>query len=97
MTVGDLPAACKNFNCDYAYIDAVGDITSFTWNSGTSELSISGTDLPAKDDILSISFGNTLCGEVTSSSTSITCKTDYVDTSKVTVEAGSHKPIVRVK
>jgi len=35
MTVGTLPAACPGFNCDFTYIAAVGDITSFTFNAGS--------------------------------------------------------------
>jgi len=60
VTVGDLPVACHNLDCDYAYIDAVGEVTSFSI-SGTT-LAISGTDLPDTiDDIESIYFAQAEC------------------------------------
>jgi len=91
MTVGDLPAACSNMNCDYTYVEDVGDITSFNYNTGTRTLTITGTSLPAQDTIEEITFARSPCVISASSDTSITCVTD----SSNTVQAGTHEPVVR--
>jgi hypothetical protein len=32
VQIGDLPAVCHNLTCDYTYVEAVGEITAFTFD-----------------------------------------------------------------
>mmetsp|Transcript_41642 Transcript_41642/g.63589 ORF Transcript_41642/g.63589 Transcript_41642/m.63589 type:complete len:360 (+) Transcript_41642:870-1949(+) len=41
-------AACPNLDCDFEFIEAVGEITSFTYTEATKLLSIVGTALPTE-------------------------------------------------
>jgi len=56
ITVDGLPAVCRNLDCDFAYVDPVGEITSFTFNPSEGDygsLTIEGIDLPtSKTDVL---------------------------------------------
>ena len=47
VEVDGLPAVCHNLTCDFTYIEAVGEIASFTYDEGTNELVVVGTGLPA--------------------------------------------------
>jgi len=93
MTVGDLPVVCTNLDCDYEYIEAEYDMTSFSFNDGTGELSMSGTLPESTDDIVSITFGNSPCTGASISGSTITCSTSE----ELTVEAGEHKPILKTE
>lgn len=44
VTVDDLPAVCPHFNCGFAYVEAVGEVTSQTLDGRNME--IKGIDLP---------------------------------------------------
>jgi hypothetical protein len=46
VNVGEYPAVCKNFTCGYEYVEAVGELTSFTYSEGTKELKLVGTKFP---------------------------------------------------
>lgn len=81
--VDEMPAVCHNLTCDFTYIEAVGEITSYTYDDSTGELSIVGTDLPiSMDEIERISFAESECtiDETTLTETGVTCTLDVTAT-----------------
>jgi len=59
-------AVCSKLNCDYQYVEPVGEVTAFTYDSETRQLIVEGTDLPQADENLRfIYFAKTRC-ELTS-------------------------------
>jgi hypothetical protein len=46
VNVEGLPAVCHNRTCDFTYIENVGDLTSFSYNTNTQVVTITGTNLP---------------------------------------------------
>lgn len=73
VSVGGLPTLCPNFNCNYTYVVAIGEITGTTL-SGTT-LTLTGTSLPLAANVVQISFGTVNCtiDEASSSDTTIVC------------------------
>ena len=61
VTVGETHAACHTLKCHFMYFEAVGLITSFTYDEETYTLTIFGTDLPEWSMIERIEFGDELC------------------------------------
>lgn len=79
VTVDGLPAVCGELQCDFAYINATGNITSFTYDTGSRMLQISGVNLTnSTDGIQNVSFGLTNCSVDNSSvtNTSLSCVLD---------------------
>ena len=65
VSVNSIDAVCPAMNCDYVYIDVVGEISSQTL-SGNS-LTIVGTDLPTSD--VTVKFATSTCTSITATST----------------------------
>lgn len=63
VTVDGLPAVCKNLTCDFTYIESPYEITSFSIDENEEILTLEGVSLP--EDILSISFTNVACEDIT--------------------------------
>jgi hypothetical protein len=60
VEVDGLPAVCHNLDCDFTYIDPVGEVTAFTFDAGTNILVLTGTGLPtAIEDVRKIDFALT--------------------------------------
>lgn len=59
VNVDGLPALCVNMNCDYAYVQAVSQVTSQTYDSASRLLTVTGSALPTSD--LQVSFGGVGC------------------------------------
>jgi hypothetical protein len=76
VLVDGIVALCPNFNCDFAYVDTVGEITGMTL-SGTS-VSIVGTDLPTSDFTVIIADQECNSGTHAAIATEITCSLDEV-------------------
>jgi hypothetical protein len=69
--------------CDFAYVDPVGSISSFSYNTATKKLTIVGTDLPTSvADIASIEFAKTNCvvDSSTVSATGVSCTLETTPT-----------------
>lgn len=76
VTVGDLPAVCHNLTCDFTYVEAVGKVTSFVYDSTSSKLTLTGVDMPALiTDIAKVEFALSDCAvdELTLSATNLEC------------------------
>jgi hypothetical protein len=83
IEVDGLPAVCTGSNCDYQFVEPVGEITSFTFSEATNRLVITGTNLPSvATDIQSIEFAKSSCtvDTTTLSATNIECDLDYEPT-----------------
>ena len=62
MNAGGLPAACHNLTCNYTYIQALGEVQSFTFNETSSLLTLNGINLPANSSMIQkIEFALTYC------------------------------------
>jgi hypothetical protein len=62
VQIGDLPAVCHNLTCDYTYIEAVGEISAFTFDQAAGTLNIVGSALPSNSsNITSITFAHSTC------------------------------------
>jgi hypothetical protein len=62
VSVNDLPAVCHNLNCNYTYVTPVGEVTSFTYDTSSRVLTLTGTNLPNNTSFIqSISFAKTVC------------------------------------
>ena len=62
ITVDGQPVVCKNLDCDFSYIDPVGEVTSFSFDDGTDTLTVQGVDLPSiNSDYRYISFAQSEC------------------------------------
>ena len=62
VTVNDEPAVCHNLTCGFTYIEAVGEITSFTFDESTKKLVITGVDLPSViENITSVQYALSYC------------------------------------
>jgi hypothetical protein len=91
VTIGDLPAVCHNGTCNYTYVDAVGEIASFTYDAAAGTLNIVGTSLPINvTDITSVTFAHSTCtiDASTYSETNIDCTLDR------TPVCGDFSPVV---
>ena len=74
VTIDDRPAVCHNLDCDFEYVDAVGEVTEFTFDSGTKTLVVEGTDLPLPAEIEEVWYANKLCVvDASSTATYLTC------------------------
>jgi hypothetical protein len=71
VLVDGIPALCPNFNCEFAYIEAVGEITGQTV-TGTS-VSITGTNLPTTGFTVTIADQECDTGSHNAIETEITC------------------------
>lgn len=78
VQVGEYPAVCKNFTCDYSYIEAVGEITKFEYRQSIKQLTITGTSLP-KDakEIQHVEFAQSHCTVSKLSETELVCTLDH--------------------
>jgi len=81
--VDGYPAVCKNLDCDFSYVQPVGQVTGFTFEQATSKLVLTGTNLPTHlDDVREISFAKTTCSinEDAFSSSRVECTLDQAPT-----------------
>lgn len=76
VLVDGIVALCPNFNCDFAYVDTVGEITGMTL-SGTS-VTITGTDLPTSDFTVIVADQECNVDSHSATDTEITCSLDEV-------------------
>jgi len=72
------PAVCHSMACDFTYVDPVGEISTMAFDGSVGDfgkVTVSGTDLPAIEDIVEMLFADTPCtiDEATMSATSIEC------------------------
>jgi hypothetical protein len=75
--------------CDYNYTIPQGEVTGFTYDSASSELVITGTNLPANYSLLrGVNFAKSGCLVTANSATSITCTLMHTET------CGNHVPYV---
>jgi hypothetical protein len=91
VSVDGLPAVCHNLECDYAFVEPVGEITSFTYDEATKKLVITGTELPYPiSEIQSVEFAKSYCtvDNSTLTNTTIECTLDHDPT------CGDEVPIV---
>jgi len=93
VTVNDLPAVCHNLTCDFTYIAAVGEVTSFVFDQTTSKLTLTGTDMPLIADIDKVEFALSRCqiDEGTLTATNLECTLVQEPT------CGDHLPILTSK
>lgn len=56
VTVNNMPAVCKNLTCDYSYVDAVGQIDTFTYTSANKTLYVTGTKLPLLTNVTKVTY-----------------------------------------
>jgi hypothetical protein len=77
VSVDGAPAVCHNLTCDYTYVDAVGEVTSFTFNAGAGTVSITGTSFDISP-ITEVKFAMAKCtvDPATLSATNIDCTLD---------------------
>lgn len=79
VQIGDLPAVCHNLTCDYVYVEAVGEISAFTFDQTAGTLNLVGSSLPTNiTNVTSITFAHSTCtiDESTYSETNIDCTLD---------------------
>jgi hypothetical protein len=90
VTVDNSPAVCHNLTCDFTYIDPVGEITAFSFDSATNKLIITGTELPVVGEIYHIQFAKSFCtiDESVHTATNIECTLDQEPV------CGDHLPIL---
>lgn len=69
ITVNGIDAVCPGFDCDFVYVEAVGEITSQSLVDGA--VTIQGTNLPVDD--ISITLSNSACEDIVATETEITC------------------------
>lgn len=89
VTVGGEPAVCHNLTCGYAYEAPVGEVTAFTYNTATRQLTLTGTDLPASTSLIRrVMFAKSPCviDAASVSATGLTCTLKYEPT------CGNHLP-----
>ena len=83
-----LPAVCKNLDCSYTYEANTAEVTSMSVNAASLEVTITGTNLPA--DIDQVSVGDASCQSITSNDgSSLVCTLDSP------CQAGDHEPVVK--
>lgn len=79
VTIGDLPAVCHNVTCNYTYVEAVGEVSSFTYDATAGTLNIVGVSLPTNiTNLTSVTFAHSTCSidAATYSETNIDCTLD---------------------
>jgi hypothetical protein len=75
--------------CDYNYTIPQGEVTAFTFDAASSELTITGTDLPANDSMVrGVMFAKSPCIVTAASPTSLTCMLIETET------CGNHVPYI---
>lgn len=72
VSVNGIDGVCPNFNCDYTYVNPVGEITGQTLTG--LDLVVQGTELPTES--VSVKIANSKCVTVTATATEITCTLD---------------------
>lgn len=78
VEIDDLPALCVNRNCDYAYVDVSGLVSSFSYDAATRSVTVQGASLPTRD--VSVSFGGAECvlnSDSTLTKSLIVCKLEH--------------------
>ena len=70
VTVNNIAGVCPEFNCDFLYVDPVGQITEQEL-SADGVVTVRGTNLPTEN--VSVRLANSFCNEVTASAEEITC------------------------
>lgn len=88
VVVDGLEALCVGMNCEYAYIETQGSITSQAISNKLA--TVQGTGLPLTGEEASLEFGGTTCIEstITSDGSTLTCTLEYYPA------AGDHDEIV---
>jgi len=62
VTVDDVPAACHNLTCNFTFIEPVGEITYYEYDSNAKKLTIEGVDIPVNEtEIQGVTFAQTHC------------------------------------
>lgn len=62
VSVDGLPAVCRNVDCDFTYVETVGEVTAVTFDEPSGLVTITGTDLPSQAaDIQSVAFALADC------------------------------------
>ena len=74
INVNRMDAVCPEFNCDYLYVEPVGEITTQNLSAEGDILTIMGTELPTEN--LAVSIANSACTNIEASDTEITCTLD---------------------
>jgi hypothetical protein len=69
ISVNGIDGVCPEFNCNYIYVEAYGEVTGQSLTDGV--LTIDGTTLPV--DNVKVQIANSECGTVTATDTQITC------------------------
>ena len=70
VTVNNIAGVCPEFNCDYLYVNPVGEITEQSL-SADNVVTVRGTNLPTEN--VTVRLANSVCNEVTASEDEITC------------------------
>jgi hypothetical protein len=71
-----MPAVCHNLTCDFTYVEAVGQVSSFTFDKTSLKLQLTGEKLPSSlSQISNVNFAKSLCkvDNATLSATNIEC------------------------
>ena len=87
-----MPAVCHNLNCDYVFTEPTGEVTSFTFDSATKKVVLTGTGFPTNVyDYTSAEFALSPCtiNPDTITATNIECTLDHEPT------CGNFKPILK--
>ena len=74
INVNGIDAVCPEFNCDYLYLDPIGEITAQSLSEEGDVLTITGTNLPTEN--LAVSIANSACTSIEASETEITSTLD---------------------
>jgi hypothetical protein len=61
ISVDGLPAVCHSMDCGFKFVEAIGAMTTFTFDEATFELVITGVALPAEEDISFVRFADANC------------------------------------
>jgi len=85
VTIANNQALCINLNCDYIYVEAVGEITENILNGNT--LSMTGNEI---SQVSEVSIGGVSCKNVVATATSITC-----EFTEGKPPGGTYTPLVR--
>jgi hypothetical protein len=76
VSVDGRPAVCHNLTCDFSYTDPVGEVSSFTFDSATNKVVITGTSLPTSaTEIRKVMFALSECipDSATMTATNLEC------------------------
>jgi hypothetical protein len=83
------PAVCHNMTCDYNYTVPVGEVTGFSYDATSMELTVTGTDLPQNVSMVrGVMFAKSPCLVTEATNTSLKCTLMYKET------CGNHVPYI---